>query len=129
MINGFGDLTYKLTNYEKIKLLPRMIEGLRKRHGKDDAATNKKIVSQLRSEGYKISDVRVRKIINYIRINGLVKALVASSKGYYVATDVNDIETYIQSLRQREDAIAAMREAITQDLLELTKSNLSNNGD
>ena len=51
---------------------------------------------------------RIRKVINHIRIKGLVQNLVANSKGYYIETDVQSIENYKQSLRDRIASIQAV---------------------
>lgn len=54
----------------------------------------------------------MRKIINYIRRSGLVKGLVASSTGYYVAESEQDLIEYEQSLKGRERAIREVRMSI-----------------
>ena len=59
---------------------------------------------------------RIRKCINYIRINGMVPHLIANSKGYFVATSVEEVETYCESLKGRAEAIFAMRQALQYQL-------------
>lgn len=109
MLNGFEKQTEPLTDYESNVLLPLVIRGLKIRFGEKNAITNRKMTVVLRNQGYEISEARVRKIINHIRNNALVKRLIATSKGYYIATDINELGDYIDSLRGRESAIAAMR--------------------
>lgn len=105
MIQGFEEQTEPLTDYEEGTLLPAMIRGLRTKIGADAAITNKEMVSKLKEKGYNISDARVRKVINYIRMRQLVPGLVASSSGYYISNDPAEIRKYIESLRGRENAM------------------------
>ncbi len=95
MLQGFEQYTHQLTKYEEGVLLPLLISGLKTKRGKDKAVTNKKICEALKAKGYKITDARVRKVISFIRIHGLVINLIACSKGYYVATKPQEIEDYI----------------------------------
>lgn len=111
MIKGFFKETQPLTDYEKDTLLPILISGLKCKSGKNNAVTNKHIVNSLKSK-YKISDARVRKIINYIRTNDLVPALIATSDGYYIAQSETELLEYEDSLKGREDAIRAVRQSI-----------------
>lgn len=82
------------------------------------AIRNKTMCQILQSRGYeKISEVRIRKCINYIRVNGLVPHLIANSRGYYVATTVEEVETYCESLKGRAEAIFAMRQALQNQMV------------
>jgi len=108
MIINFEDFTHDLTEYEKRSLLPIMVRSLRAKIGRHSAITNKKIVAALTSQGLKVGEARVRKIINYIRIRGIVTNLIATSKGYYVSSEEEEISRYVESLRQRAGAIQAI---------------------
>jgi hypothetical protein len=68
----------------------------------------------------KITGARLRKLINYIRRKDMIPCLVASSKGYYIATDNEDMRRFVTSLQQREDAIRAVRIAMERQLLHKT---------
>lgn len=111
MIKGFDKETQPLTDYERKILLPVLVSGLKDKKGKHNAVTNKHIVNFLAPK-YKISDARVRKIINHIRTNDLVPALIATSGGYYVAQSESELLEYEQSLKGREDAIRSVRQSI-----------------
>ena len=63
-----------------------------------------------------LTDVRIRKIMNYILRNHLVRYLIASSNGYYVARNASEVCKYIQSLEERIDAINAMKQALKDEL-------------
>jgi predicted GTPase len=119
MIQGFEQETQPLTEYEEQLLLPVFITGLSKRIGKDLAISNAEMVDILRKKDYKISDVRVRKIINHIRTHGLVKGLIANSSGYFVATTIEEIHDYEKSLMDRENAIRAVRMSIRKQRLDM----------
>jgi len=88
------------------------VKGLEKKLGKDQAITNKKMRACLKETGIKVSAPRIRKIINYIRRTNLVPCLVSTSKGYFVSSDKEELENYIQSLSERAEAILAIRKAL-----------------
>lgn len=100
MVTGFEEITVELSE-EEIELAYKVAIGFSFRKGKEKAITNSEIVKSMKAKGYKVNDTRIRKIIQYIRVNYLVRNLVASSKGYYVETDPREIAKYKQSLRER----------------------------
>lgn len=85
MIKGFENETKPLTNYEQDILLPVVVKGLKGKIGVANAVSNSHICKSLSAAGYDVTEVRIRKIINHIRVNGLVFFLIASGKGYYIA--------------------------------------------
>ena len=111
----FEEQTAPLTEWEKNTLLPLMVKGLKTKLGKDNAVTSKQIIASLSQPLYdmggKLSGARIRKVINHIRLNGLVRNLVASSKGYYIENNSELRESYKQSLRDRISAIRAVLES------------------
>lgn len=112
MLKGFEIETAPLSEYEEKVLLPVMVRGLYNKFGKRMAVKNGYICERLKSAGYDITEARVRKLISHIRINGLVPRLIASSAGYYISSDKKELTEYIDSLRGRELAIRAVREAM-----------------
>lgn len=108
----FEPETSKLTEYEMNKLLPIMVKALKNKVGKENAITNAYMVEKMREHGYDLTEIRVRKIINYIRTHGLIDCLMASNKGYYISTDKNEMNNYCQSLLGREEAIHEVRMAM-----------------
>lgn len=112
MISGFEDETRPLDDFEK-KLLPSFIKGLEKHIGRSNPVTSKQMISGiLATKKVEIGGARVRKIINHIRINGLVPRLMATSIGYYIEYDDNELIKYIRSLNQRAKAIQAVADAL-----------------
>lgn len=119
MLNGFETQTEPLTDYEREVLLPLVVTGLKIRVGECHAITNKSMTVTLYNKGYRyVSDGRTRKLINHIRRHGLVKRLIATSKGYYVAETPTELETYIDTLKGREDAIREVRMCMEEQLKE-----------
>lgn len=116
MLNGFQTQTEPLTDYERNTLLPVICRGLKTKIGEARAITNTAITKAMKGAGYQLTEARLRKIINHIRINGMIRWLIATSKGYYIATSRQEMEDYIVSLRGREDAIRAVRESMEKQL-------------
>jgi hypothetical protein len=104
MITNFETQTEPLTP-EELQLVPMFIEGLKTKIGKDNSITGGEIQKAFAEKmNLKVGGARIRKIINHIRINGLVKYLCATSKGYYVANKKAEIEEYLTSLHERISA-------------------------
>lgn len=74
MIQGFSEQTKPLTDYEDKVILPLIVQGLHGKVGKYKAITNKAMCSALKSYGCKIDSPRIRKIINHIRLSGMVRS-------------------------------------------------------
>ena len=95
MIKGFEKITAEL-NQQELELVPVVIRGLQKKQGKDSAVSSTKICKAIN-----ISAPRLRKIINHIRITNQLPALCSASNGYFVATNIYEMQDYIISLKQR----------------------------
>jgi uncharacterized protein YneF (UPF0154 family) len=128
MITTFETQTKPLTEYEKDTLLPIMVKCLSKHIGKDKVITNAEMCAKMAIYGYKIGETRVRKIINHIRNNGLVECLIATGKGYYVTESIQEMETYIESVKNREDAIRTMRLSMEEQLSKMKPIENNPNG-
>ena len=112
MIKGFSNETSPLNDYELRVLLPVILAGLKDKQGKRNAVTNGYIIGRLKQQGYRIDAPRLRKVINHIRTNDLIPGLIATSEGYFLAEDEQELMDYEESLRGREEAIKAVRLAI-----------------
>lgn len=108
MLEGFIEETCPLNDFEK-GLLDGFVSAFIRRVGKEQAITNKEIQETYKANGTTLSDARVRKIINHIRMNNLVPGLIATSRGYYVSKDPAEVLSWIKSLHGRETAISAIR--------------------
>lgn len=118
MIKGFKRETCPLNDYEQDILLPAILSVLEGKIGRQNAVKNKDIIELLKKK-YKINPARLRKVINYIRINDYLTGLVATSKGYYMVTDRQELLDYEESLKGREDAIREVRMSIKRQRLKL----------
>lgn len=118
MIKGFKRETCPLNDYEQDILLPAILSVLEGKIGRQNAVKNKDIIELLKKK-YKINPARLRKVINYIRINDYLTGLVATSKGYYMVTDRQELLDYKESLKGREDAIREVRMSIKRQRLKL----------
>lgn len=112
MIKGFNSETAPLTEYEENVLLPLVLRGLKTKIGKENAVTNRTIVQRFNIAGYTVTEPRIRKLINHIRMTDLLPGLIATSGGYFLATSEAELLDYEQSLIGREDAIKQVRLAI-----------------
>jgi hypothetical protein len=114
MLIGFEKETHDLTA-DELSLVPLLVGTLQYKVGVKAAVTNTMLCNFLRActgednKPIKVTDVRMRKLINHIRMKDLVPGLLASSKGYYVSNDPKEVKEYIQSLQGRENAIKGIR--------------------
>jgi len=105
MILGYESLTQEL-NDEELMLANRLVSAFKKRT-KDNPVTAPEIVSGVNANitlTQKFSERRLRKIINYYRVQGILP-IISTSKGYYTSYEVKDIEFMITSLSQRANSI------------------------
>lgn len=116
MLIGFDSITYELTDYERKTIVPVLVEKLKTCKGVAQAATNGQLMTHLTQRGLPgISEARIRKLINYVRNQHLINALIATSKGYFVASCPEEVLRYIESLEGRGAAIHALTAAMKQD--------------
>ncbi len=105
MVIGFEEYTASLSEGEVV-IAEWLATQLHKYVGKKKAVSNYHVRRWILFEKFgNLTPARVRKLINHIRINCLVKNLIAGNTGYYVAETQEEVETYIQSLRQRASSI------------------------
>ena len=105
MITKHEEDTYELT-YDELKLANHLIETF-KMKTKDNPIKSYSIVQGINNNmnlGFKFTDVRLRKIVNYYRVKSIIP-IMSGSKGYYVSYDPEDIKTMILSLQQRANSI------------------------
>lgn len=98
-----------LNEYE-IGLVDIIIHGLKKRTVANPI-TGAKICATMRERGYKITEPRLRKIINHIRANAMLP-VVASSHGYYTTNSRRVVQDQIDSMKSRQAGIQAAIEGM-----------------
>lgn len=114
MLKGFEKETSELNEYEINVLVPAFIEGFKGHYGLKNSITNKTITQRMKGKFKGVTDVRVRKVINYLRITGLVPGLIATSSGYYISTCPDEVAKYILSLQGRENEIRLVKNVFIQ---------------
>ncbi len=108
MITNFEVITCELSETEKMLLTP-LIAGLKRRTKKEPITTNEIVYCMNlylveKKADFKLTGARLRKIVNYIRVNHLLP-LMATSEGYYTAESLDEIKGQIKSLEERASAI------------------------
>lgn len=109
MLTGFEDITPELSDDEK-EIAELVAKGLKVRVGREKAISNRKMREKIAEKNVKVGDAKMRKVVQYIRIEGLVPLLVASNEGYYVAKDEEEVRGHYRSLKQRARAISKLAE-------------------
>lgn len=101
MLDNFKELTEELTEHELVKIVPMVFNGLRTKIGKEKAIRNSEMRAGLKTFGIEITEPRLRKIIQYIRLSGMIERLIATSKGYWISTNLKELEDYQATNLQR----------------------------
>ncbi len=105
MIVTFEQHTQPLTS-EEIKLSEIICENMKRKYFcKEKAIKSPTIVNGMKASGFKMSGVRLRKIINHLRQSG--SPIISTSDGYWYSTDRTELELQIKSLDERALAIMA----------------------
>lgn len=110
MILHFEHITMKLTPSER-RLIPGMID-IMNRTTPEKRIKTPQVVEELRiycnAKGFNLKPnaPMVRKLVNLIRRNSII-SIVGTERGYYQSKDTEDIESAVQSLQERADAILA----------------------
>ena len=119
MLTNFTHITHELTP-DEMAILPLVIAGF-KTHSKENPIKEPDIIHAFNSKSFilkagrkqpHLSGARLRKLVNHIRTNGMLP-LIATSQGYYVSHDKEDIENQINSLRQRARSINACADGMS----------------
>lgn len=119
MINNFEEYTFELTNEEKF-VVQTIVKRFNTLKGKRNIVTGEQIRIGIKNNlQIDFTDSRIRKMIQYIRLNNMVLGLVASSKGYYVAETIDEIQQWVDSLKSRENAIREIREMAEKQIAEM----------
>lgn len=124
MINGFEDETHDLTEEEK-KLTRFAWRAMNYAFNAERTITNKEIANFIRhNTGVKVGSPRIRKMINWMHVQGHLPNLIASSNGYGKAKDMKELMAYADSLRGRIKAIQARLDAVKKDISDNNQASL-----
>lgn len=109
MIKNFEKITVELTPME-LEYVEFLGQWFMHNKGKENTVKNADIAKLIKTAfDKKIVDSRVRKVVQFLRTNGLPN-IIATSSGYFYSDDAAEIEAWIVSLKQREAAIREIRE-------------------
>jgi len=109
MLKNFEKITVELTPIE-LEYVEFLGQWFMANQGKQHTLKNgdiAKLINRMFSKN--ITEPRVRKVVQFLRTNGL-PSLIATSNGYFYSEDTKEIEAWIISLKQREAAIREIRE-------------------
>jgi hypothetical protein len=128
MVTGFEQFSYELNQFETQHILPIVITKWQKRKSHFKKVSMKQMIDSVnqvcveqdircttgknKGKHYKIDGPRMRKIIHYIRVRGIVKDLVATSKGYFRSDDPQEIKNFIKSCRERANSFLEVANAM-----------------
>lgn len=108
MITNFEEYTHELSA-EEMDILPIVVHGFRN-YKKELPIKAELIVTRMNEflavRGFKtrMSQPRLRKMVNYIRTNGIIP-LIANSNGYFTSDCKETIQEQIKSLQERANSI------------------------
>lgn len=119
----FQNITEELTVFEKTTLVPMLLDTLLATHS-SNRFTGKVICGWFKASGYDMSEVRIRKMVNYIRVlnKAWPKVLIGASNGYFLTGTLSVVDDQIKSLEGRIDSMKAVV-----DSLKAQRENLKRN--
>jgi len=101
MIKDFEEITKPLSE-EESQILNIMITAFNSRpKGKQNAITSSVIIEKFKGAGIILTDTRIRKLIQHIRVNNLIFGLCSTSAGYFIAENAQEFHNTLQSLKER----------------------------
>ncbi len=105
MIANFEELTYQITDNEK--RCAKFIEAVLRKTNK--FYTNKQLRKLIfersgNDTDFELADSRIRVIMNYLR-RTTAPNIIASSNGYKITEDIDELNNYLESLYDRINAI------------------------
>jgi hypothetical protein len=120
MVTNFEEITKDLTESD-LKIIDTLINGF-KTKTIDNPIKAQEIVKRFNEfaeitnqKDMKLTEVKLRKYVNYIRSNSLLP-LIATSKGYYTSYDKDEILKQVISLKERASSIRGCAEGLKEYL-------------
>jgi len=103
----------RFSSNDRKHIIPVIVKLLKTAKGSKKAVNNYWIQRYVLSQtGVKVNGIQVRKMLHVIRTTGLVKCVIASNNGYYIANNSAEIITYLAAIQKRIKEIAALKGAI-----------------
>lgn len=119
----FTNITEELTTLEKEMLVPLLLDTLSVTHT-GNRFKGKNICGWFKASGYDVSEARLRKMINYIRVTNKAwpKVLIGAGNGYFLTSVLSVVDEQIESLEGRIDSMKAVV-----DSMKAQRENLKRN--
>lgn len=123
----FKNICDELTDLEKKVLVPMLIDTLCFKE-KHRTITGRNISAWFKASGYNVTEVRVRKMVNYIRVMRVKKGVechlenkvvIGAGNGYFVTDDPEVVKNQIESIRGRIDSMLAVEDSLIAELTNL----------
>jgi hypothetical protein len=121
------DISWTLTPHEENVLLPLVAQMLNHRDKKNVFSNNDIRTTLLEFGEEKIHDSQIRKVVWHIRQRGLTSLLIANSDGYYKATNIVEVKTWIATHKGKISKMLQTLEAIESQFEEQKAKLLTNN--
>jgi hypothetical protein len=103
----------KVTSMDKVRIVPFVVKKLKAANSKNRMVSGPEIKNSIyKHQGIKINAGKLRVIIHYIRVNGLVKCLLATQQGYFITKDTLEMQVYLKSLNKRIRQIGHLRTSL-----------------
>lgn len=109
----FTNITEQLTDLEKNTLVPMLIDALQPTN-KETPMKGRWISGWFKASRYDVSEARIRKMVNYIRVTNAAKpkVLIGGGNGYFLTQSVQTVEEQIESLEGRIDSMKAVIDSL-----------------
>lgn len=112
----------QISNEAKLVVIPLLIKRLRYAKRKKQAMTNEHLRNSLLKNNFvKVHKRVIQKLVHHIRVNGLVKNLIAGSQGYYISNSAPEIVNYLRILKSRIKELHDVRRAIEKQSTNILK--------
>jgi len=102
------ETNWNLTPHEDKVIYPLVI-GILSHRGKEKVFSSTKISKILREFGEEITDAQIRKIVFFIRKRNHIPLLLANHEGYFIASNIEEVNAWIDSHKSK---ISAMGETL-----------------
>ena len=102
--------TKRMNDYEMDVLVPLVCDMLMRADGLP--LSSMAIAEEIRRTGHVASTRQVRRVINHIRVHGLIPCVASSPKGFFVASNESEMSECIGTLESLAEAIQEVIEAL-----------------
>lgn len=104
MVTNFTEQTKPLTELQlkNVEILLQCLKNTSEKRQIPSYVLVELINSKLESNF--VSNRTIRKLVNYIRCSGIA-AVIGTSRGYYLSTDIKEISEQIKSLTERANSL------------------------